>query len=110
MHSVQYLLLSAISGARFHGSSFFRVPWWIGGLHSIYDLNPNVQEVLEDDVWMLAHLPSRIHLNLYISGTPKEKILFRGGSGLFAVLKVFQISCCRISYLSFEAGAMPKLA
>ncbi|RCV19623.1 hypothetical protein SETIT_3G400800v2 [Setaria italica] len=56
---------------RFHGSSFSRVPGWIGELHSIYDLVLTVQEVLEDDVGILAQLPSLIHLILHIRGAPK---------------------------------------
>lgn len=94
---------------RFHGCNFWRVPGWIGELHSIYDLVLVVHEVLEDDVGILAQLPSLIRLNLRIRGTPKDKILIRGGTGLFPVLKYFEVACYRTSYLSFEAGAMPKL-
>jgi hypothetical protein len=94
---------------RFHGSKFWRVPEWIGELHSIYDLVLTVQEVLEDGVWILAQLPSLIHLYLYIRGTPKHKVLVHGRSGLFPVLKYFEVGCCSISHLSFEAGAMPKV-
>ncbi|KAK8458670.1 hypothetical protein SEVIR_3G418200v4 [Setaria viridis] len=92
---------------RFHGSSFLRVPGWIGKLHSIYDLDLCVQEVLQDGVGILAQLQSLVRLCLHITGASKDKILIRGGTGLFSVLKYFTVR--RISYLSFEAGAMPKL-
>jgi len=90
-------------------SWFSRVPKCIGQLHSLYDLHLAVREVLEDDVGMLSHLPSLIHLVLNIRRAPENKIIVSGGSGSFPVLKHFTIVCDRISYLTFEAGAMPKL-
>ncbi|RLN29340.1 putative disease resistance RPP13-like protein 3 isoform X1 [Panicum miliaceum] len=90
-------------------SWFSRVPKWIGQLHSLYDLKLSVREVLEDDVGTLSQLPSLIHLVLHIRGAPENKIIIPGGSGLFPVLKHFKVLCRRISYLTFEAGAMPKL-
>jgi hypothetical protein len=96
---------------RFHGPRFLRVPEWIGELHSISELELDVQRVLEDGVGLLAQLPSLINLHLQIRRlrAPKDKILIRGGSGSFPVLKYFCVICCRIWYLSFEAGAMPML-
>ncbi|KAL6599926.1 hypothetical protein ACP70R_045577 [Stipagrostis hirtigluma subsp. patula] len=86
---------------------FSRVPEWIGQLHSLYDLEISVTEVLEDDVEMLARLPSLIHLHLRILGAPKDKIIVRGDG--FPVLKHFEFWCSKISFLTFEAGAMAKL-
>ncbi|CAO2168255.1 unnamed protein product [Urochloa humidicola] len=93
---------------RFHGRGFSSVPGWIGKLHSLYDVELRVKEVLEDDVVMLAQLPFLINLDLHIQGATKDKILIRGGGG-FPVLKQFEVSCSRIWYLTFEAGAMPNL-
>jgi hypothetical protein len=86
---------------------FSRVPAWIGQHHSLYDLQLSVQDVYEDDVGMLSQLPSLVHLHLYIHGTPKDKIIIHGRG--FPVLKHFTVIYSRISYLTFEAGAMPKL-
>ncbi|KAG2630940.1 hypothetical protein PVAP13_3KG560751 [Panicum virgatum] len=69
----------------------------------------HAREVLEDDVGMLSHLPSLIHLVLNIRRAPENKIIVSGGSGSFPILKHFTIVYGRISYLTFEAGAMPKL-
>jgi hypothetical protein len=87
---------------------FSRVPEWIGQQQNLYDLQLTVKELLEDDVRILAQLPSLTHLNLYIKGALKDKILIHGGRG-FPVLKHFEVYCSRISHLNFEAGAMPKL-
>jgi hypothetical protein len=95
---------------RFHAKFcpwFSRVPGWIGQHHSLYDLKLNVQDVYEDDVGMLSQLPSLDHLHLQICGTPNDKIIIRGRG--FPVLKHFTVRCIKISYLTFEAGAMPKL-
>ncbi|KAL6847446.1 hypothetical protein ACP4OV_023299 [Aristida adscensionis] len=90
------------------GWSFFsRVPQWIGQLHKLYDLRIVVKDLLEDDIGMLAQLRSLAHLHLHIRGALKDRIII-GGSG-FPALKDFRIGCSRISYLTFEAGAMAML-
>jgi hypothetical protein len=64
--------------------------------------------MLEEDVGILAQLPSVINLELWINnGTPEDKIIIHGSG--FPVLKRFAFSCSRISCLVFVAGAMPKL-
>ncbi|CAD6266664.1 unnamed protein product [Miscanthus lutarioriparius] len=92
------------------------IPWtqvlkgswrWIIQLHNLYDLHLFVKQVLEEDVGILAQLPSVINLELFIKGTPEDKIIIHGSG--FPVLKHFQFSCSRISCLAFVAGAMPKL-
>jgi len=86
---------------------FSRIPGWIGQHHSLYDLQLGVQDVYGDDVGILSQLPSLVRLHLHIHGVPKDKIIIRGRG--FPVLKHFTVGCFRISYLTFEAGAMPKL-
>jgi len=86
---------------------FSRIPGWIGQHHSLYDLQLSVQDVYGDDVGILSQLPSLVRLHLHIHGVPKDKIIIRGRG--FPVLKHFTVGCFRISYLAFEAGAMPKL-
>jgi hypothetical protein len=90
-----------------YGSLFSRIPQWIVHLHNFYDLQLHVKEVLEDDVGMLAQLHSLTFLFLHVKGVPENKIIVRGGG--FHVLKRFILGCCRVSCLTFEAGAMPKL-
>lgn len=90
-----------------YGSLFSRIPQWIVHLHNLYDLQLHVKEVLEDDVGMLAQLHSLTFLFLHVKGVPENKIIVRGGG--FHVLKRFILGCCRVSCLTFEAGAMPKL-
>ncbi|CAN6339208.1 unnamed protein product [Urochloa humidicola] len=96
----------------FHAKSeswFSRVPKWIDQLHSLHNLSLTVQEVFDDDVGMLAQLPSLMYFGLHIKGELKTKILIHGGSVGFPVLKLFGVACTRMSYLTFEAGAMPKV-
>ncbi|XP_066358518.1 disease resistance protein RGA5-like [Miscanthus floridulus] len=91
----------------FRAMCFSRIPGWIGQHHSLYDLELSVQDVYGDDFGILSQLPSLVRLYLYIDGVPKDKIIIRGRG--FPVLKHFTVGCFRISYLAFEAGAMPKL-
>jgi len=91
----------------FCGRKFSRVPGWISQQHNLYELYLNVKQVFEEDVGILAQLPSLINLRLYIRGTPEDKITIHGSG--FPVLKRFRVGCSRISCLSFVAGAMPKL-
>ncbi|CAD6266706.1 unnamed protein product [Miscanthus lutarioriparius] len=91
-----------------HGSFWFsRVPEWLCQLRGLCDLCLPVKEVLEDDVGIISQLPSLVFFDLYIGGVAKDKVIIRGTG--FPALKQFTFSCCRISYLTFEAGAMPKL-
>ncbi|KAK3137095.1 hypothetical protein QOZ80_5BG0447860 [Eleusine coracana subsp. coracana] len=92
---------------RFRAPGFLRVPKWIGQLHNLYDLKLIVKEVLEDDIEILAQLPSLTFLVLIFKGAPEHKIVIRE-SGFF-VLKHLKIVCNKISVLTFEAGAMTKL-
>ncbi|TVU48830.1 hypothetical protein EJB05_00109, partial [Eragrostis curvula] len=94
---------------RFRGdvSWFLRVPEWIGELHNLYDLDLTVKEVLDEDVGVLAQLPSLTRLSLHILASPREKITIRGSA--FPVLEHFTFICRRVWYLTFEAMAMTKL-
>ncbi|TVU48831.1 hypothetical protein EJB05_00110, partial [Eragrostis curvula] len=86
---------------------FSKVPKWIGQLHYLHDLRLSVDEVLEEDVGLLAQLSSLTRLYLFIHGTPNDKIIFRGSG--FPALKDLTVCCCRISCLTFESGALTKL-
>uniref|UniRef100_A0A0D9X0L3 Uncharacterized protein n=1 Tax=Leersia perrieri TaxID=77586 RepID=A0A0D9X0L3_9ORYZ len=76
-------------------------------LEKLCNLKFLVMDVLEGDVGIIAQLPSLISVCMKIHGRPKEKIIIRGIG--FPVLKSFAATCSRITYLVFEAGAMPKL-
>ncbi|RLN29200.1 hypothetical protein C2845_PM05G14210 [Panicum miliaceum] len=65
------------------------------------------RQVFEEDVGILAQLPLVVNLELFIRGTPEDKIIIRGRG--FPVLKHFNFGCSRISCLAFVVGAMPKL-
>ncbi|OQU79713.1 putative disease resistance RPP13-like protein 3 [Sorghum bicolor] len=115
IHSPRFPYFDALSStsASFHhleifcGPKFSRVPGWISQQHNLYELDLDVKQVFEEDVGILAQLPSLINLLLHIRGTPKDKIII-GLSG-FPVLKRFTFGCSRMSCLAFVAGAMPKL-
>ncbi|WVZ91462.1 hypothetical protein U9M48_037630 [Paspalum notatum var. saurae] len=92
---------------RFYGHVFSNVPGWIGKLRSLHDLALGINEVLEDDIGVLAQLPSLIHLWLHICGTPKNTILIRRSG--FPVLESFTVGCNRMPCLALEVGAMSKL-
>ncbi|KAK3140310.1 hypothetical protein QOZ80_5AG0399170 [Eleusine coracana subsp. coracana] len=92
---------------RFRAPGFLRVPKWIGQLHNLYDLKLIVKEVLEDDIEILSQLPSLTYLVLIFKEAPEHKIVI-GESG-FLVLKHLKVVCNKISFLTFEAGAMTKL-
>lgn len=82
------------------------VPKLTGELHNLQHLELQVIEMMEDDVRIFAQLQSLIHLKLHVFGTPKRAIMF--GTG-FPVLKCFSFMCIKISFLTFEAGAMSRL-
>jgi hypothetical protein len=86
---------------------FSRVPEWLSQLHVLYELYLPVKEVLDDEIGIVSQLPCLVFFSLYIKGVPRDKIIIRGTG--FPVLKQFTVSCSRISYLTFEAGVMPKL-
>ncbi|KAM0850250.1 hypothetical protein ACQ4PT_053193 [Festuca glaucescens] len=83
-----------------------RVPKWIGELYNLYDLEL-VVEVL-DDFGILAQLHSLLHLKLHVEGTLEYKVTICGTTHGH-ISYHFIISYIRISDLTFEAGAMPKL-
>ncbi|OEL34436.1 putative disease resistance protein [Dichanthelium oligosanthes] len=84
-----------------------RLPKWIGELHSLHHLELSVKEMLGDDIRILAQLPSLTSLSVKIQANPKESMVIRRTG--FSVLKHFEIRCSRVSYLTFEEGAMPRL-
>ncbi|CAL4996131.1 unnamed protein product [Urochloa decumbens] len=91
------------------GCTFSRVPRWIGCLRSLRDLRLGAKEVLQEDVDIIGtKLPSLVYLALRIPGIPTGRIVIGGSTG-FPCLKTFWFDCDRMSFLTFEAGAMPAL-
>jgi len=92
-----------------YGCTFSQVPRWIGHLHSLRELYIGAKRVLEEDVALIGtRLPSLICLSLRIPGVPTERIVIGGSTG-FPVLQMFGFDCDGMSFLAFEAGAMPAL-
>jgi len=92
-----------------YGCTFSQVPRWIGHLHSLRELYIGAKRVLEEDVALIGtRLPSLIRLSLRIPGVPTERIVIGGSTG-FPVLQRFGFDCDGMSFLAFEAGAMPAL-
>ncbi|CAO2190352.1 unnamed protein product [Urochloa humidicola] len=94
------------------GWVFSRVPKWIGVLNNLRGLELLVKEIMTEstcweDVGIIGMLPSLVTLSLRIPGIPGERIVI--GSTGFAALTHLLFDCDAISYLTFEAGAMPKL-
>uniref|UniRef100_J3N1Q7 Disease resistance R13L4/SHOC-2-like LRR domain-containing protein n=2 Tax=Oryza brachyantha TaxID=4533 RepID=J3N1Q7_ORYBR len=85
---------------------FFKVPKWIGELHELHVMKLAVQEVSDDDISLLARLPSFTNLGLRIRRAPKLKIIMHDKA--FPVLRYFKF-WCRTPCLVFEAGTMPEL-
>ncbi|KAM3413311.1 hypothetical protein ACQJBY_004467 [Aegilops geniculata] len=95
----------------FHGSvwRFRRVPIWMSGLHCLRILNLRVQETSTEEVHLLGRLPSLMKFDFRPSHIPKERAIL--GTGLFPVLEYFLFESREdvMSYLGFEAGAMPNI-
>ncbi|XP_014756676.1 uncharacterized protein LOC106866546 [Brachypodium distachyon] len=87
---------------------FFRVPSWMGELRNLGYLRCQVGELPADGAGILAELPALTHLVIKIRDATKEMIVIYGG-GAFPALKSFDLQLSRPSYLTFQAGAMPKL-
>jgi len=67
------------------------------------------KRVLEEDVALIGtRLPSLIRLSLRIPCVPTERVVIGGSTG-FPVLRWFDFNCDGMSFLTFEAGAMPAL-
>ncbi|XP_062191422.1 disease resistance protein RGA5-like isoform X2 [Phragmites australis] len=95
------------------GWTFSRVPRWIGHLQNLRELSLGLKlkettTCWEEVVGIIGRLPSLVVLSLRILGVLTERIVISGFTG-FSVLKWFDFDCDGISFLTFEAGAMPNL-
>jgi hypothetical protein len=88
---------------------FSRVPRWIGELSHLRFLHLFVLHLSNDELCVLGELPSLMSAMLHVSEVCENKVVV--GTGLFPVLEVFWFRSNEDvnAYLSFEAGAMPKL-
>jgi hypothetical protein len=86
-----------------------RVPKWFGQLSCLRVLHLRVLHLSSDEVRVLGELPSLLRALFHVLDVSQDKVLV--GSGSFPVLEQVQFwSDGDVSaYLSFEAGAMPKL-
>ncbi|KAI4978794.1 hypothetical protein ZWY2020_015547 [Hordeum vulgare] len=88
---------------------FRRVPKWIGELCCLRILNLCVLRLSSDEVRVLGELPTLVCVSLHVLDVSQDKVVL--GMGLFPVLEHFSFGSDKDvnAYLSFEAGAMPKL-
>jgi hypothetical protein len=89
--------------------TFRRVPKWFGDLSCLRFLRLRVLHLSSDEVRVLGELPSLVEARFSVLDVSQDKVLV--GSGSFPVLEQVRFwSKGDVSaYLSFEAGAMPKL-
>uniref|UniRef100_A0ACD5Z7N7 Uncharacterized protein n=1 Tax=Avena sativa TaxID=4498 RepID=A0ACD5Z7N7_AVESA len=88
---------------------FSMVPSWIGELRNLGELQCTVGELLYDGVGVLAELPILTHLSIIIRRRSITEMIVIYGEGAFPALKRFELRLSSASYLTFLAGAMPKL-
>uniref|UniRef100_A0ACD5V8V4 Uncharacterized protein n=1 Tax=Avena sativa TaxID=4498 RepID=A0ACD5V8V4_AVESA len=100
-YCLQRLLLSP-------GCWFSSVPSWMVELRNLGELQCSVEELLNDDVRILAELPVLAHLDIKIRKSIDKTIVICGG-GVFPALKCFCLQLRSLSYLTFQVGSMPKL-
>nr|UBY07531.1 NBS-LRR disease resistance protein [Dasypyrum villosum] len=88
---------------------FRRVPKWIGELCCLRILDLHVLHLASDEVRVLGELPALVSVKLCVSDVSQDKVVV--GMGLFPVLEDFWFKSDKDVdvYLSFEAGAMPKV-
>ncbi|KAM3206424.1 hypothetical protein ACQJBY_061866 [Aegilops geniculata] len=87
---------------------FYSIPKWVGKLDSLCILKISVRELMMSCVDILRGLTSLTALSLYVQRAPIEGVIF--GKAGFLVLKYFKLRCMSgISWLKFEADAMPNL-
>jgi hypothetical protein len=87
-----------------------RVPKWFGELSCLRVLHLRVLHLSSDEVRLLGELPSLVEALFCVLDVSQDKVLV--SSGLFPVLDqiFFEYDLDDFTaYLSFEAGAMPKL-
>ncbi|KAI4967461.1 hypothetical protein ZWY2020_025873 [Hordeum vulgare] len=102
-------LPSHLESLELHSWTFSRVPKLIGGLHRLQIISLSVLHLSSDDVRLLGELPSIIDATLDVSDISQGVVVI--STGLFPVLEevYFRANEDVSAYLSFEAGAMPKL-
>ncbi|KAL6857111.1 hypothetical protein ACP4OV_018493 [Aristida adscensionis] len=72
-------------------------------------LKLGVKKIVQEDVDMIGtRLPSLVRLCLRIPAFQADRVMIAGSTG-FRLLKFFGLDCDGMSWLTFEAGAMPKL-
>ncbi|KAL6658719.1 hypothetical protein ACP70R_002759 [Stipagrostis hirtigluma subsp. patula] len=94
------------------GWTFSRIPRWMGDLFKLHTLRFGVKEVRNvswDDIGIIGKLPCLIRLQLRIEGNVPAGGIVIGGTTGFVALQHFDLQIKSISYLKFEAGAMPQL-
>ncbi|CAL4952990.1 unnamed protein product [Urochloa decumbens] len=93
--------------------AFPKMPEWIAPkLTNLAYLDIALAEITEEDLLILGEMRALLYLELWFSGAPNERIIFRGH--IFPCLKEFCLGASyvystRATYLKFEEGALPEL-
>lgn len=93
------------------GLNFSRVPRWMGTLNNLRRLRLGLMSTSsfwEEDIGIIGRLPSLVLLLLHMPIALTERIVICCSMG-FTVLEQLMLDCDGVSYLTFQAGAMPSL-
>lgn len=85
---------------------FPSLPKWFGDLEKLCILKVTVRETSTEDINILKGLNALTSLSIYVSITPKARIVFDKEG--FTVLKYFKFTSAALC-LTFDLGAMPKI-
>lgn len=88
------------------GGTFARIPKWMAGLDKLRLIEITVCRIMPDDLSILGSLPDLKFLVLGLNFVPEKAILIHGVG--FPLLGNLSVNC-RVPWLTFEQGAMPKL-
>jgi hypothetical protein len=86
-----------------------RVPKWFGQLSCLRHLRLRVLHLSSEEVRVLGELPSLVEASFNVLDVSQDKVLVDAGSFPVLVQVGFGFGGDVSAYLSFEAGAMPKL-
>nr|AVR54589.1 PM21 [Dasypyrum villosum] len=87
------------------GCTLERVPTWIGDLHFLRILTLCVDNLSNDEVYVVGKLPCLVHLDLWVSTEGGAVIC----TGLFQVLKGLRLFSHDVEDMQFQIGLMPSL-
>lgn len=88
------------------GGRFVSIPQWFRGLKDLRSIEITVCRLEQEDLEILANLPSLKFLSLSLHFVPEQEIVVDGVG--FTFLRTLSL-CCRVPWLTFSEGAMRYL-